>query len=69
MPRRLVPHAQLSHVRAGVLHHAWAPSAYIVSFKLETDASLLHGKAQKAMQRYGVHAVVRATRMECLRAM
>jgi phosphopantothenate-cysteine ligase len=44
---------------AGRLRSEWAPRAYIISFKLETDAALLQSKAQKALQRYGVHAVAR----------
>ena len=45
---------------AGCLRGTWAPSAFVVSFKLETDEELLVLKAHKALQRYGVHAVVRA---------
>lgn len=37
---------------------AWAPDALVVSFKLETDASLLTRKARAAIDAYGVHAVV-----------
>lgn len=42
----------------GNLRHEWAPSAYLVSFKLETDPDLLLGKAASAVRSYGVHAVV-----------
>lgn len=36
----------------------WCPRAYIVSFKLETDAGLLVEKAQRALKRYGHDVVV-----------
>ena len=36
----------------------WAPEGMIVSFKLETDPSLLISKAQKALQRYSHHLVI-----------
>ncbi|KAI8468322.1 MAG: DNA/pantothenate metabolism flavoprotein [Monoraphidium minutum] len=42
----------------GALRRAWAPAAFVVSFKLETDESILLGKASGAVARYGVHAVV-----------
>lgn len=42
----------------GVLRSAWCPEAMIVSFKLETEQALLQAHAERAMQRYGVHAVV-----------
>lgn len=42
----------------GVLRSAWCPEAMIVSFKLETEQELLQAHAERAMQRYGVHAVV-----------
>lgn len=53
----------------GVLRRLWAPEAFAVSFKLETDEALLIDKAAGAIQAYGVHAVVanllqtRATRV------
>ena len=37
---------------------AWAPKGMIVSFKLETDPSLLLRKAQMALQRYSHHLVI-----------
>ena len=40
------------------IRSSWAPPAFTVSFKLETDAALLLPKALGALQRYGVHAVV-----------
>eukprot|EP00878_Enallax_costatus_P030985 GHUV01033808.1.p1 GENE.GHUV01033808.1~~GHUV01033808.1.p1 ORF type:complete len:120 (+),score=32.08 GHUV01033808.1:720-1079(+) len=40
------------------LKHDWAPQAMIVSFKLETDESILLNKASGALDRYQVHAVV-----------
>ena len=36
----------------------WAPAAMIVSFKLETDSSILILKAQAALQRYSHHLVI-----------
>ena len=36
----------------------WAPQAMIVSFKLETDHSILIGKAQTALDRYSHHLVI-----------
>ncbi|KAG2493977.1 hypothetical protein HYH03_007904 [Edaphochlamys debaryana] len=42
----------------GALASAWAPASFVVSFKLETDQSLLVKKASTALQRYGVHLVV-----------
>ena len=50
---------------AGCLRGTWAPSAFVVSFKLETDEELLVLKAHKALQRYGVHAVVRVRAPTC----
>ncbi|MCO5590941.1 hypothetical protein L7F22_044917 [Adiantum nelumboides] len=41
-----------------VLREAWAPSAFCVSFKLETDQTILLQKAKGALSKYGVHAVV-----------
>ena len=37
---------------------AWAPKGMIVSFKLETDPSLLISKAQTALHRYSHHLVI-----------
>lgn len=37
---------------------SWAPSAFVASFKLETDAGLLNAKATGAAVTYGVDAVV-----------
>eukprot|EP00803_Ostreobium_quekettii_P002885 evm.model.scf_1032EXC.4 EVM.evm.TU.scf_1032EXC.4 scf_1032EXC:37689-40924(+) len=42
----------------GVLRASWAPGAFVVSFKLETDEGLLMAKAGAALERYDVHAVV-----------
>lgn len=41
-----------------VLRNNWAPEAFIVSFKLETDEAILLSKASKSIERYGVHVVV-----------
>ena len=40
------------------LRTQWAPSAFVVSFKLETDPTLLRTKAEQAVAKYGVHMVV-----------
>jgi len=37
---------------------AWAPQAMIVSFKLETDPSLLVAKARRALEKYAHHLVI-----------
>lgn len=42
----------------GMLTNQWAKSAYVISFKLETDNSLVIPKAQKAIVEYGVDLVV-----------
>jgi phosphopantothenoylcysteine synthetase/decarboxylase len=42
----------------GLLRQQWAPGAFFVSFKLETDEAILHRKAREAIAKYGVHAVV-----------
>ncbi|BDA44561.1 Phosphopantothenate-cysteine ligase 2 [Coccomyxa sp. Obi] len=42
----------------GTLRSQWAPEAFLVSFKLETDEGILISKASKSIARYGVHAVV-----------
>jgi phosphopantothenate-cysteine ligase len=36
----------------------WAPNAFIISFKLETDQDILIKKATKAIQNYQVHLVI-----------
>ena len=40
------------------LRKLWAPDAFTVSFKLETDTNILRHKAMLAMKRYGPHMVV-----------
>lgn len=50
-----------------VLRKDWAPLAFYVSFKLETDSQILLEKAYSALKKYNVHAVVAnelATRKE-----
>lgn len=42
----------------GRIKNEWAPDAFLVSFKLETDAALVVPKAQKAIEKYGVDLVV-----------
>ncbi|XP_054817915.1 phosphopantothenate--cysteine ligase 2-like isoform X2 [Prosopis cineraria] len=41
-----------------VLGEEWAPSAFCISFKLETDSNILLKKADKALRKYKMHAVV-----------
>ncbi|VVA97832.1 unnamed protein product [Arabis nemorensis] len=41
-----------------VLRSSWAPEAFCISFKLETDSKILIEKATTALQKYKVHAVV-----------
>ncbi|KIJ61875.1 hypothetical protein HYDPIDRAFT_30944 [Hydnomerulius pinastri MD-312] len=36
----------------------WAPGGYVVSFKLETDQTLLIPKARQALERYGHQVVI-----------
>ena len=36
----------------------WCPLAKVISFKLETDETLLEGKAQAAINKYGVDLVI-----------
>ena len=36
----------------------WIPSAFVVSFKLETDPALVVPKARRAIEKYGVHLVI-----------
>lgn len=42
----------------GVLRHDWAPKAFFVSFKLETDWDILRKKAKQSVAKYGMHLVV-----------
>lgn len=42
----------------GLLRNEWAPDAFHVSFKLETDEELLLKKAKAAITNYGMHCVV-----------
>ena len=42
----------------GAVKGAWAPEAFVVSFKLETDPALLLPKARGALRKYGVDLVV-----------
>ena len=44
--------------RLGCLTQEWAPHACVVSFKLETDTTILFDKATAALRNYGVHLVV-----------
>jgi hypothetical protein len=42
----------------GKVTSLWAPHAFVVSFKLETDTDMLRGKAEKALNKYNVHLVI-----------
>lgn len=42
----------------GLIRTSWAPDAYVVSFKLETDHAILRQKAERAVIRYGCHMVI-----------
>lgn len=42
----------------GLLRRCWAPYGFVVSFKLETDPTVLRQKAERAVGRYGCHLVV-----------
>ncbi|XP_028554582.1 phosphopantothenate--cysteine ligase 1-like isoform X2 [Dendrobium catenatum] len=41
-----------------ILRTDWAPSAFCVSFKLETDSEILLQKAESALRKYQMHVVV-----------
>lgn len=41
-----------------VLRREWAPMAFCISFKLETDSKILLEKADTALKKYKMHAVV-----------
>ncbi|KAL6840818.1 hypothetical protein ACP4OV_029344 [Aristida adscensionis] len=41
-----------------ILKKHWAPSAFCVSFKLETDPNILLQKAEMALKKYGMNVVV-----------
>ncbi|XP_066325909.1 phosphopantothenate--cysteine ligase 2-like [Miscanthus floridulus] len=41
-----------------ILRKKWAPSAFCVSFKLETDPNILLQKAEMALKKYGMNVVV-----------
>lgn len=42
----------------GKLCKEWAPQSFIVSFKLETDETIVQSKAKGAIEKYGVHLVI-----------
>mmetsp|Transcript_26824 Transcript_26824/g.30702 ORF Transcript_26824/g.30702 Transcript_26824/m.30702 type:complete len:772 (-) Transcript_26824:292-2607(-) len=41
-----------------LIREEWAPHAFCISFKLETDESILFQKAKMAMNKYDVHMVI-----------
>ncbi|OMJ20790.1 Phosphopantothenate-cysteine ligase [Smittium culicis] len=42
----------------GNLTNEWMPKAFVISFKLETDESILESKAIRSLDSYGHHAVI-----------
>ncbi len=42
----------------GHLRNSWAPRAFIVSFKLETDEAILDDKASASLKSYGQDMVI-----------
>jgi len=42
----------------GLVRTEWAPNAFVVSFKLETDMGLLRTKSERAVNKYGCHMVI-----------
>ncbi|CAF0709776.1 unnamed protein product [Brachionus calyciflorus] len=42
----------------GKLRSEWCPKAYIVTFKLETDPSLLHNKSKASLEKYQNNCVI-----------
>lgn len=42
----------------GLLRFKWAPDAFVCSFKLETDMTILREKAEGAVEKYGCHMVI-----------
>ena len=42
----------------GLLRDVWAPNSFVVSFKLETDVTMLRQKAERAVEKYGCHMVI-----------
>jgi hypothetical protein len=42
----------------GKITSTWAPHAFVVSFKLETDTEILQRKAEGAISKYNVHLVI-----------
>jgi phosphopantothenate---cysteine ligase (ATP) len=42
----------------GSLRRQWAPNAFLVSFKLETDIEILRRKSIRAVEKYGCHVVI-----------
>lgn len=54
------PALQLSKVpkMLGVLRSTWCPDAFLISFKLETDDTILLQKARGSLERYGMNLVI-----------
>lgn len=42
----------------GLLRKTWAPDAFVVSFKLETDQAILRKKAHAAVKKYNINMVI-----------
>lgn len=54
----LVLHLKPVPKAMGLLRQSWAPEAFVVSFKLETDKDILRQKAERAVKKYGCHLVI-----------
>ena len=58
----------------GKLKATWCPNAFIVSFKLETDADLLYSKCKQSLEKYKQQVVIgniledRKNKVTCLQA-
>ncbi|XP_055328228.1 uncharacterized protein LOC129581273 [Paramacrobiotus metropolitanus] len=53
----------------GAVKAAWAPKAFVVGFKLETNVHVLRNKAEQSLRRYKLDLVIAnelATRYECV---
>jgi phosphopantothenate---cysteine ligase (ATP) len=42
----------------GLIRTAWAPDAFVVTFKLETDKDILRQKAERSVAKYGCHMII-----------
>jgi phosphopantothenate---cysteine ligase (ATP) len=42
----------------GLIRTIWAPDAFVVAFKLETDKDILRQKAERSVAKYGCHMII-----------